>query len=103
MDNTTLARHLTSHAAGLGDKGSDLYRRRAFRTAAEALLRMDTQAAEVLARSGRKGLAGLPGIGRSLADALEQLIRTGTYTPRTRPRRPRLRCGLVELPQSRAG
>jgi DNA polymerase (family X) len=97
MDNQTIARRLTAHADSLGTRGSDLYRRRAFRTAAETLLRLDQPATEILAASGRKGLAKLPGIGASLAEAIEQLIRTGDFTPRCR-RRPRLRCGLVELP-----
>jgi DNA polymerase/3'-5' exonuclease PolX len=98
MDNETIARRLTAHADSLGSKGSDLYRRRAFRAAVDTLLRLDQPVTEILAAAGRKGLAKLPGIGRSLADAIEQLIRTGEFTPRTRQRRSRLRCGLVELP-----
>jgi DNA polymerase/3'-5' exonuclease PolX len=98
VDNQTIARRLTAHADSLGTRGSDLYRRRAYRTAAETLLRMEQQATTILAASGRKGLAKLPGIGTSLAEAIEQLIRTGDFTPRCRRRRPRLRCGLVELP-----
>ena len=98
MDNTTIARRLTAHADSLGDRGADLYRRRAFRKAAEMMLRLETPALEILTTAGRKGLAQLPGIGASLAQAIEQLIRTGEFTPRCRRRRPRLRCGLVELP-----
>jgi DNA polymerase/3'-5' exonuclease PolX len=67
------------------------------------LLRLESEAVDLLATSGRRGLAALPGIGDSLAAAIEQLIRTGTFTPRPRRARRRLPCGLVELPESRAG
>jgi DNA polymerase/3'-5' exonuclease PolX len=103
MDNHTIAQCLRTHANALGECGADLYRRRAFRRAADVLLRLDVQVAELLVSSGRQGLAELPGIGSSLADAIEQLIRTGTFVPRPRRSRPRLPCGLVELPESRAG
>jgi DNA polymerase/3'-5' exonuclease PolX len=102
MDNTTIARRLTAHADSLGEKGSDLYRRRAFRRAAEAMLRLEQPARDILTETGRKGLAMLPGIGTSLAEAIEQLIQTGDFTPRQRHRRARLRCGLVELPSTTA-
>lgn len=99
MDNITIARRLTAHADALGERGSDLFRRRAFRKAAEVLLRLDRPATDILTVGGRKALAQLPGIGRSIADAIEQLILTGDFTPRERRRRPRrLPCGLVELP-----
>src|SRR5437868_4556639 len=76
MDNITLARRLTAHADALGERGAGLFRRRAFRKAAEVLLRLDRPAADILTAGGRKALALLPGIGRSIADAIDQLIRT---------------------------
>jgi DNA polymerase/3'-5' exonuclease PolX len=102
MNNITIANRLTAFADALGQHGSELYRRRAYRGAAETLLRLERPAADILAQSGRKGLAALPGIGNSLAAAIEQLIRTGDFTPRPRRRRVVPRCGLVELPPLRA-
>ena len=50
---------------------------RAYRTAAETLRSLDRPAAEILRREGVAGLEQLPGIGRSLAQTIEKLVRTG--------------------------
>jgi DNA polymerase (family X) len=99
MDNITIARRLMAHADTLGQHGSDLYRRRAFRNAAEVLLRLERPAAEIVATEGRSGLKALPGVGASLSRVIEELILTGDFQPRPRPRLKsrRLPCGLVEL------
>src|SRR5262245_25993587 len=99
MDNVTIARRLMSHADTLGQHGSDLYRRRAYRNAAEVLLRLERPAKEIVEADGRSGLKALPGIGASLARVIEELILTGDFQPRPQPRlsNRRLPCGLVEL------
>lgn len=79
MDNRTIANRLTSHAHMLEQARSSLYRVRAYRRAAETVLGLDEPVAQIVDRDGRKGLQSLDGIGRHLAIAIEQLVRTGEF------------------------
>jgi DNA polymerase/3'-5' exonuclease PolX len=79
MDNRTVAQTLTSQAHQLEGKHGSLYRIRAYRQAAETILGLDEPVEAIVARSGRKGLRDLPGIGAHLSLTIENLVRTGEF------------------------
>ena len=74
MDNRTLANRLAERAHALEGAHASLFRIRAYRRAAETILALDVPVADLLARSGRKKLADLPGIGRRLSRTIEDLL-----------------------------
>lgn len=89
MNNQEIARRLLNHARDLdADRGS-LYEMRAYRQAAETMLRLEEPAERLVALGGRKQLETLPGIGAHLSYTIEGLIRTGEFRthPRSRSRR----------------
>ena len=73
MSNSEIARELRTRAADLARAGDNLYRVRAFRQAALAVLALPESISELVAIGGPKALARLPGIGRSLADTIAGL------------------------------
>lgn len=73
MTNAEVARELRTRAAELARAGDNLYRVRAFRSAAMAVLALPEPVSELVAAAGPKALANLPGIGRSLADTIAGL------------------------------
>lgn len=73
MTNAEIARELRTRAADLARAGDNLYRVRAFRQAAMAVLALPDPVVELVAVGGPKALAQLPGIGRSLADTIAGL------------------------------
>src|SRR5262245_3756446 len=77
LDNAAAARRLEQAAAILDSQGANMYRVRAYRTAAETVRKLDRPAADILKEGGRKALMELPGIGDRLASTLEQLLLTG--------------------------
>ena len=77
LTNDELALALRGHAADLAQRGESLYRVRAFRQAAMAVLTLPTPAAELLARGGRRALEATPGIGRSMSAAVASLLDGG--------------------------
>ncbi|MCZ2340694.1 MAG: hypothetical protein LC104_02725 [Bacteroidales bacterium] len=74
MTNEELSRKLRSHAAELAHAGDNLYRIRAFRQAAFAVLRLAQPAEDLLHQFGRAELARRAGIGASIAETLEEWI-----------------------------
>jgi holliday junction DNA helicase RuvA len=78
LTNAEIARKLQSHAAVLAGRGDNLYRVRAFRQAAFAVLGLQEPLDRLLERSGRRGLTEIRGIGSSLAETLEELVASGT-------------------------
>jgi DNA polymerase (family 10) len=80
MTNDDIARHLRAHARALADCGDNLYRVRAFRQAAMAVLGLREPVADVIARTGT-----VPGVGASVAETLDVFTRTGEWTPATEP------------------
>jgi DNA polymerase (family 10) len=82
MTNEDIARQLRRHAAALAKGGDNLYRVRAFRQAAMAVLTLPEPVDAVLATRGRRGLEAVPGIGKSLAETIESYARTGDWKPR---------------------
>jgi DNA polymerase/3'-5' exonuclease PolX len=79
MDNRTIANRLIDYAHHLEAREASLYRIRAYRRAAETILRLDRPAVEIAAENGRRGLSALPGIGRHLSFTIDTLARTGQF------------------------
>ncbi len=73
MTNSEIARELRTRAAELARAGDNLYRVRAFRQAAMAVLALPEPVAELVAAAGPTALTRLPGIGSSLADTIAEL------------------------------
>lgn len=73
MTNADIARELRTRATDLARQGDNLYRVRAFRQAAMAVLALPEPVADLLAAAGPKALERLPGVGRSLADTIATL------------------------------
>ncbi len=77
MDNFTIAQHLIGMAHELASQRGNLYRIRAYRRAAEAILNLDRAVVDIVAKSGQRGLRELPGIGASLSEKIIHLVETG--------------------------
>lgn len=75
--NEDLATTLEEVADLLEEQGANEFRVRAYRRAADTLRTIKGTAHLILKVEGIAGLTRLPGIGRSLGHAIEQLIRTG--------------------------
>lgn len=82
VTNETIADRLRRHAADLARGGDNLYRVRAFRQAALAVLALPDPVSAIVAARGRAGLADVPGIGPSLAETIDVYARTGEWRPR---------------------
>ncbi len=78
MNNKEIAQHLLDHARELEHRDGNLFRVRAYRTAAGVIADHPRPLAGILEDEGRKGLASIRGVGRQLSCALDALIRTGT-------------------------
>jgi DNA uptake protein ComE-like DNA-binding protein len=77
LDNAAAARRLEQAARILEAQDANVYRVRAYRTAAQTVRELEQPAAELLRTGGREALQQLPGIGDRLAVTLEQLLLTG--------------------------
>jgi holliday junction DNA helicase RuvA len=67
LTNQQIARKLRTHAAELAHNGDNLYRVRAFRQAAMAVMGLPVEVNDLLAASGRIALEQTPRIGKSIA------------------------------------
>ena len=70
MTNEDIARRLREQASQLARGGDNLYRIRAFRQAAMAVLGLPDEVASLVASGGPKALERVPGIGKSLAGTI---------------------------------
>ena len=86
LTNDQVAALLDEIAELLEGQNANPFRVRAYRTASETLRRTDRQVTQILASEGLDGLQKLPGIGRSLSRAVEQLTWTGELALLTRLR-----------------
>lgn len=77
MTNDEVMRHLLTHARNLDREGGALFQVRAFRAAALIIQGLPCPVEQVLREQGRKGLEAIPGIGKSIAYAIEQLLGSG--------------------------
>jgi DNA polymerase/3'-5' exonuclease PolX len=80
MDNRQIAHQLMAYAGYLETRAANLYRIRAYRRAAETVLALDRPLADLIAAEGRAGLQELSGIGPSLSNTLEEMVRTGEFS-----------------------
>jgi DNA polymerase (family 10) len=70
LTNQDIAKRLREHANELARTGDNLYRVRAFRSAAMAVLALPGDVSELLAAGGPRELERVPGIGKSLATTI---------------------------------
>lgn len=75
--NAELAERLDVQADRIAEHDDNPYHITAYRHAAETLRNLQRPAADILAEQGRTGLEQLPGIGKSLARRIEQIIERG--------------------------
>ena len=81
MDNVTIARLLDETAALLEIDAAEPFRIRSYRRAAEAVEQQTTQLSTLVAEP--KQLLAIPGIGKSMAANIVELVATGTMPLRT--------------------
>ncbi|MHA1154358.1 MAG: helix-hairpin-helix domain-containing protein [Alphaproteobacteria bacterium] len=77
--NQKIVDKLRELAALLEQQGANRFRVGAYRRAAETVAVHVEDLTEVLARDGLEGLIALPGIGRSIASAIRELVHTGRW------------------------
>jgi DNA polymerase (family 10) len=70
LTNQDIAQKLREDATKLARAGSNLYRVRAFRSAAMAVLGLPNEVAELVASGRARDLEQVPGIGKSLAETI---------------------------------
>jgi DNA polymerase (family 10) len=70
MTNQQIARQLREHATELARGRNNLYRVRAFRQAAMAVLGLTDEVGDLVAAGGPTALERVPGIGKSLAETI---------------------------------
>ena len=70
LTNQEIAQRLRQHATELARAGSNLYRVRAFRSAAMAVMGLRVEVVELVEKGNARQLEGVPGIGKSLADTI---------------------------------
>lgn len=71
--NQEISRKLRAHASELSGARDNLYRVRAYRQAAMAVLALPEEVSNIVAAKGRDGLAEMPGIGKRLAKTIVEL------------------------------
>lgn len=77
MTNDEIMHALLDHARQLDREGGAVFQVRAFRAAALVVQGLPRPASDLLAEGGRKALEAVPGIGRSIAYAIETLLEGG--------------------------
>jgi DNA polymerase (family 10) len=73
MTNTDIAKQLRERAGELARQGDNLYRIRAFRQAAFAVMGMDADVSRLVSAGGAKALEQVPGIGKSLSETIAKI------------------------------
>lgn len=75
--NLLLSANLRELADLLEQQEADDFRVKAWRRAADTLDALERPVADIFAHGGREALAALPGIGRSIASAIAEMLATG--------------------------
>jgi DNA polymerase (family 10) len=83
ITNTEIAERLRQHAHVLSRAPGSLYRARAFRQAAMAVLGLDTPVELIVTEGGPESLRRIPGIGDSLAETIATYATRGEWHVRT--------------------
>jgi putative hydrolase len=78
--NHLVAERLREAAALLEEQAASPFRVRAFRRAADTVDGLRRDVGEIVERDGLAGLDALPGIGRGIASAIDELVRTGRWS-----------------------
>lgn len=81
MTNQDIAQRLQQYARELTHQHNNLYRIRAYRRAAVTMMSLTQPVDEIINAMGERGLAKLPGIGRSLAITIARYFETGIFSP----------------------
>jgi putative hydrolase len=77
--NARCADRLREVADLLEAQGANPFRVTAYRRAADTVLHLDEDIGSLVEREGLPGLDALPGIGRGIASALHEMVRTGSW------------------------
>lgn len=78
--NTQIAARLREMSDLLRQQGANPFRVSAYRRAAESVLTLAGDLAEIFDRDGEAGLVALPDVGKGIAGAIAELIRTGRWS-----------------------
>jgi hypothetical protein len=79
-ENAALAAELRDYAQLLTDQNASGFRIAAYRRAADTLDGLKRPVRDILVTEGRDGLIALPGVGRGIASALAEMVRTGRWS-----------------------
>jgi len=79
ITNQAIADRLKEAADLLEQQGANPFRINAYRAAARTVAKLPEEAAALYDRAGFDGLTALPGIGRSLAAAISEMLHTGHW------------------------
>lgn len=77
--NLSVSLKLIDYAELLEHQGAEGFRSKAYRHAAETIASLDESVDAILQRDGREALIALPGIGRSIASAIAEIVVTGRW------------------------
>ena len=77
--NGQIAARLSEATDLLAARNANPFRVSAYRKAAEALRRLDRDLAAIAAEGGQQALDAIPDVGRSIAGAISELLRTGQW------------------------
>ncbi len=80
MTNAQVAQIVDEIADLLEIEGENTFRVRSYRRAAETLTGLSDEVEDIFEEEGVKGLQGLPGIGKGIAEKLAELLATGEMT-----------------------
>ena len=79
MNNKVIAERLQEAAGLLERQGANRFRVNAYRRAAATIESLPEEVSLLIQTEGLQGLTSLPGIGRFLAMAIAEMVRTGTW------------------------
>jgi hypothetical protein len=79
LDNQAIADRLREASALLHQQGANPFRVGAYRRAADTVAGLPQSVVLILDEEGLEGLEALPGIGRALAAAIAEMVRTGRW------------------------
>jgi DNA polymerase (family 10) len=82
MTNTEIANRLQEQARVLRKRHDNLYRVKAYRFAAQAVLRLEQPVERLVQEKGPHALEELPGIGKRLAKTIARYLETGEWQTR---------------------
>ena len=100
MNNDAIARRFYRLAALMEVRGDDPFRWRSYRNAAEAIEVWPTPLKEIAEKEGVAGLQEIPGVGKSIASKVIDLLSKGTFDAweRLTAETPETVLDLMEIP-----